>query len=247
MEGGPPCFPPGFTCPAVLWRRIAQAARLAYGALTLWRPASRPVRLARGFVTGRGPRGAPSCAPQPRRGSARALVSARRFGLAPVRSPLLGGSRVDFLSSGYLDVSVPPVAEPGAMRSRRAGTPSRPRFPHSETRGSQAVCASPRTIAACRVLLRLPVPRHPPCALATPAPPGAGRSDIAVLDPLMIQLRSLSSLCGSQGARGRAPRAGCRGESRPWRGGARRARRGARAASDCLASLRLPIAPDGAP
>ena len=30
-------------------------------------------------------------------------------GLLPVRSPLLGGISVDFFSSGYLDVSVPPV------------------------------------------------------------------------------------------------------------------------------------------
>ena len=38
-------------------------------------------------------------------------------------------------------------------------------FPHSEIFGSMAVCASPKLIAACRVLHRLPVPRHPPCAL----------------------------------------------------------------------------------
>ena len=39
-------------------------------------------------------------------------------------------------------------------------------FPHSEIRGSKAICASPRLIAACHVLRRLPVPRHPPCALS---------------------------------------------------------------------------------
>ena len=39
-------------------------------------------------------------------------------------------------------------------------------FPHSEIRGSKAICALPRLIAACHVLLRLPVPRHPPCALS---------------------------------------------------------------------------------
>ena len=31
------------------------------------------------------------------------------LGCSPVRSPLLGGISVDFFSSGYLDVSVPPV------------------------------------------------------------------------------------------------------------------------------------------
>ena len=38
-------------------------------------------------------------------------------------------------------------------------------FPHSEIPGSQLICSSPRLIAACRVLLRLLMPRHSPCAL----------------------------------------------------------------------------------
>ena len=38
-------------------------------------------------------------------------------------------------------------------------------FPHSDIHGSQPMCGSPWLFAACRVLLRLPVPRHPPCAL----------------------------------------------------------------------------------
>ena len=38
-------------------------------------------------------------------------------------------------------------------------------FPHSEICGSSVVCTLPQLIAACRVLLRLSVPRHPPCAL----------------------------------------------------------------------------------
>ena len=38
-------------------------------------------------------------------------------------------------------------------------------FPHSEICGSMLICSSPQLIAACHVLLRLPVPRHPPCAL----------------------------------------------------------------------------------
>ena len=39
------------------------------------------------------------------------------------------------------------------------------RFPHSEISGSMLICSSPKLIAACRVLHRLPVPRHSPCAL----------------------------------------------------------------------------------
>ena len=123
------------------------------------------------FVTAAGPCGARTPHPQPRGGSARTLVRAPRFGLAPVRSPLLGGSLLDFLSSGYLDVSVPPVA------SHKVGSrPSPAGFPHSGTPGSRPVCGSPGTIAACRALRRLPAPRHPPCALNTfgaQAPPAS--------------------------------------------------------------------------
>jgi hypothetical protein len=38
-------------------------------------------------------------------------------------------------------------------------------FPHSGISGSQPTCGSPKLIAAYRALLRLSVPRHPPCAL----------------------------------------------------------------------------------
>jgi hypothetical protein len=39
----------------------------------------------------------------------RQAVPLQRFRLFPFRSPLLGESHVAFFSSGYLDVSVPPV------------------------------------------------------------------------------------------------------------------------------------------
>ena len=38
-------------------------------------------------------------------------------------------------------------------------------FPHSEICGSMDMCSSPQLFAAYHVLLRLPVPRHPPDAL----------------------------------------------------------------------------------
>ena len=40
-------------------------------------------------------------------------------------------------------------------------------FPHSDIPGSKPACGSPRLFAACHVLLRLLVPRHPPCALSS--------------------------------------------------------------------------------
>ena len=39
-------------------------------------------------------------------------------------------------------------------------------FPHSDICGSIDICSSPQLFAACRVLLRLLVPRHSPCALS---------------------------------------------------------------------------------
>ena len=38
-------------------------------------------------------------------------------------------------------------------------------FPHSEISGSMRMCRSPKLFAACRVLHRLLMPRHSPCAL----------------------------------------------------------------------------------
>ena len=83
------------------------------------------------------------------------------------RSPLLSQSRF---------LSFPPGTEmvhfPGFARARlwihRAVRRFYPRgFPHSEIPGSKPACGSPRLIAACHVLHRLLLPRHPPCALSS--------------------------------------------------------------------------------
>src|SRR5512134_3385049 len=46
-------------------------------------------------------------------------------------------------------------------------------LPHSEIRGSTGARPSPELFAACHVLHRLSVPRHPPDALVSLAPPPA--------------------------------------------------------------------------
>ena len=83
------------------------------------------------------------------------------------RSPLLSQSRF---------LSFPPGTEmvhfPGFARARlwihRAVREVCPRgFPHSEISGSMPACGSPKLIAACHVLHRLLLPRHPPCALSS--------------------------------------------------------------------------------
>ena len=72
---------------------------------------------------------------------------------------------VSFSSSGYLDVSVPrvPFIHLWIQCMMTGVLPAG--FPHSDIRGSMDICSSPRLFAAYHVLLRLPVPRHPPCAL----------------------------------------------------------------------------------
>ena len=40
-------------------------------------------------------------------------------------------------------------------------------FPHSDIFGSKLVCSSPKLFAACHVLHRLSVPRHPPFTLSS--------------------------------------------------------------------------------
>ena len=75
-------------------------------------------------------------------------------------------------------------------------------FPHSDIRGSMLMCSSPRLFAAYRVFHRLPVPRHPPCALlcltsctlsrSLQAP--SGPSALQVFRPLKAGQRSNGSL-----------------------------------------------------
>ena len=72
---------------------------------------------------------------------------------------------VSFSSSAYLDVSVQRVPFVWLCIHHTMTAYCTAGFPHSEICGSIAICASPQLIAACHVLLRLLMPRHPPCAL----------------------------------------------------------------------------------
>ena len=89
------------------------------------------------------------------------------FGLIRFRSPLLSESR--FLSSpgGTEMVHFPPFARARLWIQRVVHEFCSCGFPHSEISGSTPVCGSPKLIAACHVLHRLILPRHPPCALSS--------------------------------------------------------------------------------
>ena len=75
------------------------------------------------------------------------------------------GISFDFFSSPYLDVSVREVPLVRLCIHRTIHGSSPWGFPHSEICGSGLICSSPQLIAACRVLLRLLMPRHSPYAL----------------------------------------------------------------------------------
>ena len=93
-----------------------------------------------------------------------------RHARAPVWPPPLSlaatyGIDVSFFSLPYLDVSVQAVPLRTLWIHVRMHEVFSCGFPHSDTCGSMDMCSSPQLFAACRVFLRLSVPRHPPCAL----------------------------------------------------------------------------------
>ena len=75
------------------------------------------------------------------------------------------GISVDFFSSSYLDVSVQTVPLIYLFIQYMMYELHSYGLLHSEISGSMCACHSPELIAAYRVLLRLLMPRHPPCAL----------------------------------------------------------------------------------
>ncbi len=83
------------------------------------------------------------------------------------RSPLLSQSRFLFLPPGTEMVHFPGFARTRLWIHRAVLRFYRSGFPHSDIPGSMPACGSPRLIAACHVLHRLLLPRHPPCALSS--------------------------------------------------------------------------------
>ena len=148
MGGGPPCFPQGFTCPAVLWI-LPAVIRFRLRGFHLLRPAfPKPF----GYLLT-----IHYAVHNPRY---KYLVWALPISLAATLE-----IDVSFSSSPYLDVSVQAVPSMQLwIHCTVAGV--RPAgFPHSEICGSMDICSSPQLFAACHVFRRLSVPRHSPCAL----------------------------------------------------------------------------------
>ena len=148
MGGGPPGFPPGYTCPMVLWILPAPFRLRIRGFHSLWQAFPKPFYCLPGYFLQSKPR------------RARTTVWALPLSLAATH-------RIDvsFSSSGYLDVSVHRVPFHTLWIGVWIPEVFSGGFPHSDIRGSLDICSSPRLFAAYHVFLRLLVPRHPPCAL----------------------------------------------------------------------------------
>ena len=85
-----------------------------------------------------------------------------RFGLFPVRSPLLRESlliSVPELLRWFTSLSIAPASYIFRCSGDNLAVTG---LLHSDIRGSQDMCSFPRLFAAYHVLLRLAAPRHPP-------------------------------------------------------------------------------------
>ena len=83
----------------------------------------------------------------------------------PISLATTFGISFDFFSSPYLDVSVQAVPLIWLCIHHTMTGLQPVGSLHSDICGSTPACGSPQLFAAYHVLHRLPMPRHPPCAL----------------------------------------------------------------------------------
>ena len=88
-----------------------------------------------------------------------------RFGLIPVRSPLLGKSFLLSLPGGTKMFQFSPLAYPGYVFTWTYHSITVTGFPIQKSPDQNLLSNSPKLIAAFHVFHRLPAPRHPPFAL----------------------------------------------------------------------------------
>src|SRR5205085_3720697 len=165
LRGGPRGFRPGFTCPAVLRYSARKTVRFRLqGRYPLWRGFPSTSANAR-FCNFPTRRQTDQAEPYNPHATTTAVYHVAQVWALPFSLATTQGVEVSFLSSGYLDVSVPQLASSHPMYSG-AGTRALPRvsFLIRRSRDQRLVSTSPELFAAAHVLLRLLAPRHPPCA-----------------------------------------------------------------------------------
>jgi hypothetical protein len=171
LGGGPPGFLQGFSCPGVLGNSSQSLPVLPYGTVTVsgaaFQPASgnRQVSYSAGSLL---PSLPGPTTPSTQRQQA---MTRRRFRLFPVRSPLLGESRLLSLPRGtkmFQFPRLPPSHTTGSLPITEAG------LPHSGISGSRPARGSPERIVVRHALHRLLAPRHPPVAYSSLTIPSSG-------------------------------------------------------------------------
>ena len=169
MGDGPPRFPQGSTCPVVLGYAAQEAQNISLTGLSpSMMSLSRTLQLLFGFVTPRQSRNSIRQHPATPNAQRSRALTCIRFGLFPLRSPLLGESLLLSLPPGTKMVHFPGFASRALLYSD-ADIPILLGIPlqDSDIPRSLPVCGSLRLFAAYHVLPRLPSPRHPPLALSS--------------------------------------------------------------------------------
>ena len=156
MRDGPRGFRQSFTCSALLRNPLRVRIVFVYASVTLCGSPFQRIRLTTGLVT---------LLLQTLQPPGHRNVSG--LGYVRFRSPLLSESRFLYFPSGTEMVHFPEFALSRLCIQRVVLWVCHSGFPHSEISGSTPVCGFPKLIAACHVLHRLILPRHPPCALSS--------------------------------------------------------------------------------
>ena len=126
----------------------------------------RPLHLTPWFITPAPAGRQKKNVPQHRTHNPCRVSHAHGLAILRVRSPLLTESLTCFLFLRVLRCFTSPRSPPTPIHSALGDTTSLvPGFPIRTSSDQRSVDSSPRLIAASYVLHRLPVPRHPPCAL----------------------------------------------------------------------------------
>ena len=110
MGDGPPRFPRGFTCPAVLGNEIGRRSAFAYRAVTFFGGAFQLASTDLPFCNSPSLLGLARTSPHNPDDATPLSLTRHRFGLIPVRSPLLRESLLLYFPEGTEMVHFPSLA-----------------------------------------------------------------------------------------------------------------------------------------
>src|SRR6266487_6526334 len=182
LGGGPPRFTRDFSGPVLLGIPSGSRSSFAYGGVTLCADAfqaSSATQTISYFLPDQQLWLAGPTTPITQRLPA---MTRDRFGLFPFRSPLLRESLLLSLPVGTEMFHFPTLPPPAlCVQAGATGHYALSGFPIRRSPDRSLVADSPGLIAGSYVLLRLLVPRHPPCALINLATTDDARVHCAVL------------------------------------------------------------------